>query len=113
MDIVNLNLERQRLIAQREAMLEAKAEASGENKKQETANWILCREAIEQKISSFNEAQIIDKQQPKGHRLDKDTMQFKVNVDALSLTNKVLRYSARCNISKPETIDVKIKRRKN
>ena len=117
MDIFSAHLERQRLLAKKEAKKQAEidakleAEALDAKKKQENTYWKLCRKAIEQKISSFNDAKIITQEQPQGRSVDDETIQFKVDVDSLSLMNKVLRYSARCNISDPDTIDVKLKRR--
>lgn len=115
MGVFNHHLERQRLLAEKEAKKQAllAAQLMEENKYKETSYWKLCREAIEQKISSFNEAKITSEEQRQIETVDEDTMQFTVNVDSLSLTNKALRYTASCRITDPESIDVEIKRRKN
>lgn len=114
MEIFNIHLARQRLIEEKEAQKQAELEAKAliVQKKKEKSYWKLCHKAIKQKISSFNQAKIISELPPEALSLDDDTIQFKVDVNGLSLSKKVLRYSARCNISDPESIDVKIKRRK-
>jgi len=102
--------EEQIRLAQEQARLAE--EALDAEKQKEKSFWKICHRAIKDKISGYNEATIVSDLPPKAHALDADTTQYKVNFDSVSFTQKVLRFSVRCNISSPEEVDVKIKRRK-
>ena len=107
MTVFNLDAERKRLAQEKAAQ-----KADDAFKQKEKPFWEFCHHAIKEEMSGFNEAKIISDLPPAGKALDNEAIEFKVDVNSLSFTQKVLRYTAYCTIKAENDLNVEIKRRK-